>query len=67
MNCNEVKTHIIAYVIYWDRTREHEMDGTRSVYVEGGQYIQAFGKKNEKKQLARHKRRCVDNIKEDLQ
>jgi hypothetical protein len=67
MNCSEVKVNIIAYVIYGDRTMEHEMDGACSVHVEGGQCTLAFGRKTEKRQLARHKRRWVDNIKVDLQ
>jgi hypothetical protein len=57
MNCNEVKKTTVAYVIYKDRTIEHEMDRTRSAYVEGGQYTQRVGKKNKERQLARHKRR----------
>jgi len=66
MNCNEVEKTIVVYVIYGDRRIEHEMDGTCSENVEGGQCIQELGRKNEKRQLARHKRRWVDNIKVDL-
>ena len=47
---------------------ENEMGGTCSTYVgEGGAYVILVGKLEAKRPLGRPRRRCVDNIKVDIQ